>query len=349
MLSSQKIVSLFLVLSSLYVAMAQVPSGVPSVSTVTNQAQCKKEGLALYAERREADCGQKTGQALQNCNEAYNIVPAVIKYACKQYKGSNPITISRQSPVDMLLTENVVHDGVTSASTTSNGRVILNANTGYLNLANFVDQSLTLEFETDESNKQYFWRSTGAVRSITINGDEFTFQGVDMKNPSEHTYSGREGLAEIQFIFTRDPDTDEYDPDTIVIMSFLVDDFQSGQGSPPNPLKQEQNADCTGTQTPFDDLLNIPLNAGTSVTVTVTEQMASYFYKYAGSLTSSPYTARTIWLMAAAWMNTATGPSWERGTYNYPDRPPVRALFSELHMMRANTNPSIVNGCTNYD
>ena len=60
MLSSQKIVSLFLVLSSLYVAMAQLPSVLPSVSTATNQAQCRKEGLALYAERRKADCGQKT-------------------------------------------------------------------------------------------------------------------------------------------------------------------------------------------------------------------------------------------------------------------------------------------------
>lgn len=349
MLSSQKIVSLFLVLSSLYVAMAQVPAAIPSVSTATNQGQCRKEGLALYAERREADCGQKSGQALQNCNEAYNIVPSVIKFACKQYKGSQPITISRQSPVDMLLTENVVHNGVTNSTATSNGRAILNANTGakYLDLANFVGLDLTLQFETDERNKQYFWRSTGAARSIMINGDEFTFQGVDMKNPSEHTYSGREGLAEIQFIFMRDPNTNEYDPDTTVIMSFLVDNFETGQGSPPNPLKQERNNDCTGAQTPFDNLLNIP-SAGVSTTVKVTEQMASYFYKYAGSLTSSPYTARTIWLMAAAWMNTATGPSWERGTYNYPNRPPVRALFSELHMMRANTNPSIVNGCTNY-
>jgi hypothetical protein len=226
--------------------------------------------------------------------------------------------------------------------TSFNDRQIIDATANNLvDYTSFADTALDFELQSDATSMNYYYTlASGNSATVTLNEGTYDLVRVDMKNPSEHTMSGRAGSAEIQYVFEKQVTVDEVDPDTELVVAFIVADFETSDA-----IINPANTDCTGgAQAPFADFLAL----SQSPTVTVSANMLRYVLKYPGSKTVSPYDARSLWLVAASWVNDPNGPSWQKGEWNYPTRPPQRALFSEAHMIQATTGVPIENGCTNF-
>jgi len=346
MFSCGKIASVFLLVCTLYFgAVTAQTAGTNVATTVTTRSECWREEKAKYLQRRDLDCGPKTGQDRQNCIESYRIVPFQLKEACRQYKNDLLLSESRQSPVNLLLAYGILGADITTDTNSLeafNGRQIIDSTSNnFIDFSAFAGVALTFDLQTDAASQNYYYTpATGNTATVTFNEGNYNLVRVDMKNPSEHVMSGRAGSAEIQYVFEKvlSTPTTEIDPDTELVVSFIVADFETSSSIiTPAP--------CSGTGVaPFADFLNLSV----SPTVTAAPSMVRYVIKYAGSQTVAPYTARSLWMVAVSWVNDPNGPSWTKGEWNYPDRPPVRALFSEGHMVKTSSGSPLENGCINF-
>jgi hypothetical protein len=365
-INTKSIITFVLTVFCLYLpqVVSQTPQSPPTntVSEATNYRNCKAEAMALLLPRIEADCGSRTGADARNCRAAYKITPHVVKFACRQYKYIQHIYRSRQSPVNILNAGNLDEDTNDPSNALWDGRYEVGDGTDFVDVSAFADVALTFErsdpnidlsdfgtssFDVKSLPRNFYYTPTTSVQ-VGYNNGLYDLERVDIKFPSDHTLSGEAGDAEVQYVFSRATSQPNYsnndviDEDTTLIIAFLLKHYD-GAGDCINGVLT--NSLESG---PFNSFLQFPL----ATTVEVTSPMLNRVYAYAGSLTSSPYTARTRWFVSAYFFNLeSTLPTQYKGSFNYPNRPPVRAIFSEALLVKTNalSDDYIVDGCTETD
>ena len=250
---------------------------------------CKIRAREEYQWLRYTKCSSLSGSQARECKRSYKPLKKQLKTACKTYKYSYNMYISRQTPVEIINTSPADITG----GFQDGGRIPVDyAETGNeFFKVNYVDQPIT------GYRSGYKWKINKWVGPYTVeyNGATYEMAGWHFHKPSEHTFTDvgsttpTESAMEIHFVhvmISNPYDGVQIDGDKYLVLGFMLDDFSVGGSAP-----------CTGV---FDDAINLANSApGDEVTFTITDNMISRIFTYEGGLTTPPFTARVRWMLSA--------------------------------------------------
>jgi hypothetical protein len=313
---------------------------------IESKQGCKAWTKDMMSQYKALTCDTLTGSDYSECMQYnYKSQRKALNYACRAYDSKWDLYSSRQSPTDILGAYTSDFDPGTSRPQPFDGRQEVDGTSTYdLSTLSAGAQDFDISVSPQRNYISYTPDSAALNWMILYNNAEYIINELKLKNPSEHTFDGKQGNMEIQFWFTLRDIVDQtpgctvddtFRGDTRIALSYLLldNDYYGA-------------AACSSGARPyiFDDLLT----QTATVSLTLTDNMINRFYSYAGSDTEAPYDANVHWLVSPYTQSTeieTTPIDWPTG-YNFPDRPTPRAIFSEATLVKTNADNGYFNeGC----
>jgi len=296
---------------------------------------CKIRAQTQYNDLLKKECSSLSGTSYTTCvNRVRGVLPKLLN-ACDTTKSQYNMYVARNTPIDIL---NGIIDP-NDVGTQTYGRTPFDGTNFYK--INYALDSTLLQFY----RSGYKYKPVGTY-TVEFNGATYVMAGFHFHKPSEHTWEGAFSGMEIHFvhILLDGPQNGRLeDPDKYLVLGFMLEEFDTA-------------TNCPGD---ISNVFDGAISQNSYVEWTITPRMVSRIYSYEGGLTTYPYTTRVRWTLSPYWQSSATITSWpgnkqepkdlypKTTRLGYPDRPPVRALASDVMLLDLNSANEgyYYNGC----